>query len=121
MSIFNEEYSSVQVLPCLGALQFRLVSEGFFAYIASSDNWGKAGGIPHPNWSKDEWGTTNKVILITNGMGERDLGMVTVFCHPNQAKMETCDALSALCQCDSSEPNMVVVRRYLIYDKYTPR
>ena len=38
--------------------------------------------------------------------------MVTVVCHPNQAKIEACDALSTLCQCDSSVPSMVVVRRY---------
>ena len=56
--------------------------------------------------------TTNLVILITDGVGEGDLGMVMVFCHPNQAKMEACDALSTLCQCDSSEPSVVVVRRY---------
>ena len=53
------------------------------------------------------------VILITNGVGERDLGLVMVFCHPNQAKMETCDILSALHQQQhSSEPSMVAVGRY---------
>ena len=41
--------------------------------------------------------TTNLLILITDGVGERNLDMVTVFCHPNQAKMEACDALSTLC------------------------
>ena len=42
MSILPEEYSSTQALPCLGALQFRLVSEEFFAHIASSAKWGNA-------------------------------------------------------------------------------
>ena len=56
--------------------------------------------------------TTNMAILITDWVGGRDLGLVTVFCHPNQAKMEACDTLSALHQCDSSEPSVVVVRRY---------
>ena len=51
-------------------------------------------------------------ILITNGVRERDLGMVMVFCHPNHAKMEAWNALSALCQHDSSEPSVVVIRRY---------
>ena len=37
----QEEYSSVQNLPCLGALQFRLISEGFFTHIASPSRWGK--------------------------------------------------------------------------------
>ena len=38
--------------------------------------------------------------------------MVMVFSHPHQAKIEACDALSALCECDSSELSMVVVRNY---------
>ena len=49
------------------------------------------------------------VILITNGLEERDLGMVMVFCHTNQAKIEACDALF---QWNTSEPSVVVVRRY---------
>ena len=49
-----EEYSSVQALPCLGTLQFRLVSEGFFACIASPDKWGRA-RVEFHNWSEDEW------------------------------------------------------------------
>ena len=34
------------------------------------------------------------VILITDGVGEGDLGMSAVFCHPNQVKREACDVLS---------------------------
>ena len=52
------------------------------------------------------------VILITNGVGESDLGMVMVFCHPDQARREACDALSTLCQYNSSELSVVVIRRY---------
>ena len=54
--------------------------------------------------------TTNTVILITNGVGGSDLGMVTVFCHPEQARIEVCDALSI--QHNSCEPSVVVRRRY---------
>ena len=54
----------------------------------------------HLNWSKDEWGNHQHGNLITNGVGERDLGVVMVFHHPNQAKMEAFDSLSALHQCD---------------------
>ena len=64
--------------------------------------------------------TTNTVILIANGKGESDLGMVTVFCHPKQGRIEACDALSILCQCDSCEPSVVVVRRYT-NTPYIPR
>ena len=56
--------------------------------------------------------TISRAILITDGVGERDLGMVTVFCHPNQATIEAYDALSTLHQQDSSVPSMVVVRKY---------
>ena len=51
-------------------------------------------------------------ILITDSVGAGDLGMVMVFCHPNQAKIEACDALSTLHQCNLSEPSVVVVKRY---------
>ena len=83
------------------------------------------GGVFHPHFFSRQlqkgWGgislktsgeTTNMAIPITNGDGERDLCMAMVFCHPYQAKMEACDALSGLNQCDSSELSLVVVRRY---------
>ena len=112
-TIFTRGVSSVQELPCLGTLQLRLILEGFFIQIASPNNWGKTGvefltltGLKRSEES------INLVILITNRVGERDFDMVTVFCHPNQAKIEACHALSILCQCDSSEPSVVLVRRY---------
>ena len=97
----------------MGALQFRLISEGCFVHIASPDRWGKTGvefvTLTDPMKSG---GTTNRVILITDGVEERDLGMVMVYCHHNQARIEACDALSTLNECNSSELSMVVVRRY---------
>ena len=35
-------------------------------------------------------------ILVTNGVRKVSLGMVTTFCHHNQAKVEASKALSAL-------------------------
>ena len=55
---------------------------------------------------------TPMVILITDGVGGENLGMVTIFCPHNQNKMEASDALSTLCQCDSPEPSIVVKRKY---------
>ena len=52
------------------------------------------------------------MILITDRVEESDLGMVMVFCHPDQVRIEACDAPSILCQCDSSEPTVVVIRIY---------
>ena len=52
------------------------------------------------------------MILVTDGVGEGNLGMVTIFfCH-NQAKMEASDAVSALHQCNSLQSSVVVVRKY---------
>ena len=67
--------------------------------------------IIHTGW-KISGEATPMVILITDGVQEVNLGMVTTFCHHDQAKMEASDALSALCQHDSPEPSVVVVRRY---------
>ena len=102
-----EEYSSTQELPCLGAIQFRLISEGLFAYIASPDKCRKT-GVEFVTLTslKKSGGTTNTAILITESIGGRDLNMVTVFCHPEQARIEACDAILVLCQCDSSEPSV---------------
>ena len=52
------------------------------------------------------------VILITDGVGEGNLGMVSIFCHHDQNKMEALDTLSALHQCNSPKPSVVVVKRY---------
>ena len=108
-----KEYSSTQELPCLGALWFRLISEGFFTHIASPDMWGKTGvGFVTLTALKKSGGTTNMAMFSTNGIGGRDLGMVMVFCHPDQARIKACNALSTLWQHDLSELSMVVVRRY---------
>ena len=66
------------------------------------------GGILDYNQTENEWGTTNTVVLITNGVGEGELGMVTVFCYPSQATIEAHDALLVLGQSDSLEPTVVV-------------
>ena len=70
------------------------------------------GGVYHWYQPRDQQGGHPMVILITDGVGEENLGMGTVFCHHDQTKMEASDALSTLCQHDSPEPSVVVVRRY---------
>ena len=109
----EKEYTSLQELPLLGALQFLLILERLFTHIASPDMWGKAGVefITHTGW-KISGEATPMVILITDGLGEGNLGMVITFCHHDQAKMEASDAFSTLHQCDLPEPGVVVVRRY---------
>ena len=56
--------------------------------------------------------TTNTVTLIIDGVGESDLGMVTVLFHAKQARIEFCNALSILHQHYSCQLSVVVVRRY---------
>ena len=108
-----EEYPSIQELPSLSTLQFRLISEGFFAHIASPNNWRKTRvEFLTLTGLKRSGEATNLVVFITNGAGEGDLGMAMVFCHSDPAKIEARAALSAPCQQDSSDLSMVVVRRY---------
>ena len=49
-------------------------------------------------------------VLITNGVEEGSLGMVTTFCHHDHAKVESLAMLSTLCQQDSPKPSVVVVK-----------
>ena len=51
-------------------------------------------------------------ILVTDGVGGGNLGMVTTFCYHNQVMLVASDAISALHQCNSLEPSVVIVRRY---------
>ena len=108
----EKECPSLWELPLLGTLWFRLILERLFAHIASPDMWGGLGEFITCTGWKISTGTTPMAILITDGVGEGNLGMVTTFCHHDQAKMEAPDSLSALHQCDLPEPSMVVVRRY---------
>ena len=73
------------------------------------EDWG---GVYHQYWYEDKWGGHPTVILITDEVGKENLGMVTVFCHHDQNKMEVSEALSSLCQYNSPEPSMMVIRRY---------
>ena len=51
-------------------------------------------------------------ILITNGVGKGDLGMVTTFCSHNQTKMVVSEALAAFHQHDLPKPRVFAVRGY---------
>ena len=104
---------SLQELPFLGALRFRLISEEFFACIASPNIWGKGwSGIYHSHWPKDQSGSCTHVVLVIDSIREGDVRLVMTFCHNDQAKVEASDTILAVCQWDLSELSMVVVRRY---------
>ena len=97
----------------MGAFQLSLILKRLFALIASPDTWGKTGVefITCTSW-KISGEATPTAILITDGVGKGNLGMVTTFCHHDQAKIEASDAFSNLHQHDPLDPSMVVVRRY---------
>ena len=115
-----EEYSSIQGLPCLGALQFRLILEGVLPKLLPLTCGERLGGTYHPNWSKEESG--NHQFSNSHHQWGRRGGIRhgDDFCHPHQAKIEACDALSTLHKCDSSEVSMVV-RRTHSNTPYIPR
>ena len=52
-------------------------------------------------------------VLIANGVEEGSLGMVTTFCHHDQAKVESSAVLSTLHQWDSPKPSIVVVKIFV--------
>ena len=90
LGLFSEKESTSPLeLPVVASLWFRLISEMFFPYVAPYDIWGKTGVEFVTDTGlrvSDE--ATPTVILITDGVEEGYLGMVTTFCHHDQVKME---------------------------------
>ena len=104
---------SIRELPLMGALRFRVILERLFAHLIFPAMWGKAGvKFITNNGQKISGEAIPMVVLVTDGVGEGNLGMMTTFCHHDQAKMEASEALSALHQQDSPESCVVVVRRF---------
>ena len=94
-------------------LHFRIILERLFTCIASPAMLGKAGmEFITSNGQNISGEAIPMVILVTDRVGEGNLGMVTTFCCHDQSNIEASDALSALCQLDLPEPSVVVVRRY---------
>ena len=84
-----------------------------FSHLTSPAMWGTAGvEFITSNGQKLSEEAIPMAILVTGGLAEGNLGMVTTFCCHNQAKIEASNALSIFHQCNVLEPNVVVVRRY---------
>ena len=108
----GEECTSLLELPVVGALQFRLISEKFFAQVSSPMMWGKTrvecvteAGL------RLSGEATPMAILATDGIGKGNLGMVMTFCSYSQVKMEASEVLTTLHQCDSPEPRVFTLWR----------
>ena len=104
---------SLLELPVMGDLLFRLISEKFFTQVAPLTIWGKIGvesvTETHLRLSGE---VAAMAILMTDGLGKGDLGMMTTFCSHNQTELEASEALTAFHQHGLSEPRVFMVRRY---------
>ena len=89
-------------LPFLGTLHFQILLKRLFTPLSSLSMWGQAGVdfILGSN-QKISGEIIPMMVLITDSMEEGSLGMVTTFCQHDQAKVESSEVLSILCQLDS--------------------
>ena len=113
LGIFLEECTSPLELHVMGAIQFRIILKKFFTHVAPPGIWGKTGvGFVTDTDPRVSGEATPTTILITNGVTEGYLGMVTTSCYHVHIKMEAPDVLAAFHQHDSPEPSIAVVRWY---------
>ena len=113
-SFLEDEWMSVHGLPYLHAINFCIVLERLFPPLTFSALWGKAGADFITKVGRRAMTTeiTPLAILVTDGVGEGKLGMITAFCRTDQAKVERSDSLSTLVQRDSTKPGVVVVKAF---------
>ena len=99
-------------LSYLGILHFCVVFERLFAQLTSPALWGKAGADFITNASRKAMSAeiAPLAILVTKGVGEGRLGMITTFCQFDQVKVEPLDVLLTLVQQDLPQPSVVVVK-----------
>ena len=103
---------SIHGLPYLHTICFSVVSEGLFIQLTSPLLWGKARADFITNTGRGAMSTelAPLAILVTYGVGEGKLGMITTFCRSDQVKVEPSDSLSTLVQQDSPKPGVVVMK-----------
>ena len=98
----EDGWMSIHELPYLGALHFCVVSEGLFAWLISPELWGQT--VVNLITNSGRKAMSKEVIpmpiLVTNGVDEESLGMVTIFCHSDQVKVEPLATHSTLLQWD---------------------
>ena len=96
----------------MGALRFSCIRETFH-WLNIPCNGGKAEvEFITNNGQRISGEVIPMVILVADGMGEGSLGIMTTFCHHDQAMVEASKVLSTLHQHDSPELSVVVVRRF---------
>ena len=94
------------------AICFGILSERLFSQLTSSALWRKAGAnfITKAGRRATNIEIAPLAILVTDGVGEEKLGMITAFWGTDQAKVETSDPFSTLVQWNSPKPCVVVVK-----------
>ena len=102
----------IHELPYHGVLHFHVVSEGLFAWLISPELWGQArvNFVTNSGRKAMSKEVVPMAILVTDAVDEGSLGMVTIFCHSDQAKVEPSPAFSTLSQWDSPEPGIVMMK-----------
>ena len=103
---------SIHGLLYISVLHFYIVSEKLFTSLASPALWGKSGTdfFNNPGRRAVSIKITPLAILVTGGIGEGKLEIITTFCRNDQVKVEPLDMLSALVQWDLPKPGVVVVK-----------
>ena len=107
-----DEWTSINKLPCLSALHFRVVSEGLFSSLISPELLGQTRANFITSSAKNVMSEeiVPMAILITDGVSKGGLGMVTIFCHFDQVNVEPSVMLLTLIHWVSPEPAMVVMK-----------
>ena len=109
----EDEWMSIHELPYLGTLCFHV-----WCWRGSLPGWSpqSCGARPEltssPTPAEKQWvrRLSPWQFMVTNGVDEGSLGMVTIFCHSDQAKVEPLAMLSTLLQWDSPELGVVVMK-----------
>ena len=84
----EDEWMSIHGLTYLGTLHFCVVLEELFTQLISPDLWGQVRADFINNFSRKAMSeeVVPMAILVTDGVDEGSLEMVTIFCHSDQAK-----------------------------------
>ena len=111
-SFLVEEWTSTNELPCLNTLCFCVLSEELLTRLISPELWGQARVDLTTNSSKRVMSEEiiPMAILVSNGVGEGSLSMLTVLCQSDQPKVEPSVVLLTLFQWDSHQLAIEVMK-----------
>ena len=111
-SFSEDEWISILELPHLSTLHFCIVSVELFSQQVSLELWGLDRGELITRSGRKSVGEAviPMAHLVTDGVGEGFLEMVTFFCCSHQAKVQPLVVLSTIFQWDSPELGVMVVK-----------